>query len=467
VVGSGADPGTPAADASGEAADTQGADAATEVRPRRGSDADAEADRRFLVAAILVGMAATAVACRLVDLLIHTGVYGELDDSLFVTPFWQDAVATLAGQLPYRDFALEYPPLSLPVFILPALPPFGSQLYLAYASAFELLMAVCAVGLVPIVGATIDRLGGGRAELVLGIGLVAISPLLLGSLSLSRYDLWPALLTAGATLAAVSGRHRIAFAVLALAVLAKVYPAVLIPIFIAWTWRTAGRREAAVATAIGAAVGLVGIVPFVILDAPGALEPFARALARPLQIESLGASLLAAAHEWLGTTMEPVTYGFGSFNLEGASASAAATIQTVILVVGLLLVWGAAARGRPDPGRFVLAGAAAIAIDVAFGKVLSPQYVIWLVPAVAVLASVAGARPLVGQAAVLVLTQLYYPGMYKHYVGPFESAAVLAVLERNVALVLVALGLAWATWGLAFLPARRPDPPADPALAGS
>jgi hypothetical protein len=412
-------------------------------------------------------MAATALACWLVDLLIHTGAYGPLDDSLYVTPFWQDAVAAFAGRLPYRDFALEYPPLSLPVFLLPALPPLGGQEYLRYASAFELVMAACAIAIVPIVAATTHLLGGRRDQLILGIAVVALSPLLLGSLSLTRYDYWPALLTAGAMLAAVGRRHRLAFAILALAVLAKVYPVVLVPIFIAWTWRDAGRRDAIVATTVGAVVGLAGLIPFLALDVAGALDPFARAFARPLQIESLGASLLAAAHEWLGAGMDAVTYSFGSFNLEGDAASAAAAIQTVILVAGLVAVWLAAARGPADARRFVLAGAAALAIDVAFGKVLSPQYVVWLIPALAILAAVAGARPIAGLAIVLVLTQLYYPGMYKHYVGPFEAGATLAVLERNVALVLVALGLGWTTVRLAFPRAPRPDRLSGPAPEGS
>jgi hypothetical protein len=449
-----------------------------EAEARRSRGFESSDDRRFLVVATLLGMVAAGAACWLVDHLIHAGVYGPLPDSLYVTPYWQDAVATLAGRAPYRDFSLEYPPLSLPVFVLPALPPIGGQAYLEYAAGFELLMTACFVAVIPIIAATVSRLGGRRAELVLGLGVVASSPLLLGSLSLTRYDIWPALLTAGATLAAVSRRHRLAFGILALAVLAKIYPAVLIPIFIAWTWRSAGRREALVAMAVGAIVGLAGLLPFVLIDPPAALDPFARALARPLQVESLGASILAGAHDWLGTAMDRVTYDFGSFNLEGPAASTASTIQTIALVALLAATWLAATRewddsepagpqpadAQPaDPRRFALACAAALALDVALGKVLSPQYVIWLIPALAVIAAIAGARPVAGLAVVLVLTQLYYPGMYKRFVGPFEPAATLAVLERNVALLAIALSLAWTTWRLAVPRARRLDPRSDPA----
>jgi len=390
-------------------------------------------------------MVATALACWLLDLLSHRGVYGHIQDSLYVTPFWQDAIATFNGQLPYRDFPLEYPPLSLVVFLLPVLLPGGGLGFYEYRTAFEVVMALCAMALVPVVVATVVRLGGRRTDILVAVGLLAVAPLLLGPLWISRYDLWPALLTAAATLAILAGRFRIAFAVLALAVLAKVYPAVLIPIFVAYAWRAAGRREAIIATATGTVMGLAGLMPFVLIDAPGALDPFARAIARPLQIETLGASVLAALHDWLGLAIPRVSYTFNSYNVEGAAASTAATLQTIALVALLVAIWFAAARGPADPWRLVVACAAAICVDVALGKVLSPQYVIWLIAPIVILVAIDGARPLAALAAILVLTQLYYPVLYQRYVQRFDPSATIAVLERNVALILLAIYLIVAT----------------------
>ena len=48
------------------------------------------------------------------------------------------------GQVPYRDFHVEYPPLALVVFVIPSL--FGD-----YRTVFEVLMAACGVGLVAVV----------------------------------------------------------------------------------------------------------------------------------------------------------------------------------------------------------------------------------------------------------------------------------------------------------------------------
>jgi Glycosyltransferase family 87 len=456
--------------------------AAAEARPPAGAGLPSNRpDRRFLLLASVAGMAVTGLACVVLHLLSLAGSFGKLSNSLFITPFWTEAAHILAGGAPYRDVPLEYPPLSLPVFLLPALLPGGGLDYPRYRTMFEILMAACAIGLVPIVAWTVARLDGRRDDVVMAIGLVTLTPFLLGPLAISRYDLWPALLTAAATLAMVSRRPRVAFALLALAILAKVYPVFLVPIFAWHAWRSGGSRAMVASLGVGLAVGLAGLLPFVALSPDGALEPFIRTLARPLQVESLGASVLAGLHHWLGVPFGPVEYSFESYNLRGPGSDEISTIQSVVLVVGLVVVWLLATRspggrttehvadGTPDASArsFVLACAAALAVTVAFGKVLSPQYVLWLVPAVAVLGPVAAGWPALGMGAILILTQAYYPALYERYVIDVDPAATLTVLERNLGLVALAVYLvvlmARSSRSSPRGPARRRDRPAGQA----
>ena len=108
------------------------------------------------------------------------------------TPIYQRYGEAMAdGQVPYRDFAVEYPPAALPVFRLPIE---GGD----YDATFEGLMAAAGVGVVLLVAALKTSWW---APL-----FVAVSPLLLGSVVLSRFDLWPALLT----VAALSGASVVA-----------------------------------------------------------------------------------------------------------------------------------------------------------------------------------------------------------------------------------------------------------------
>ena len=60
----------------------------------------------------------------------------------------------------------------------------------------------------------------------------------------ARFDLLPAALTTGTVLAIVDGRLRVSSALLGLGIVAKLYPAILLPVLVAAAWRRGGRRDA-------------------------------------------------------------------------------------------------------------------------------------------------------------------------------------------------------------------------------
>jgi hypothetical protein len=71
--------------------------------------------------------------------------------------------------------------------------------------------------------------------------------------------------------------------------------------------------------------------------------------------------------------------------------------------------------------------------------VLSPQFLIWLVPVVPL---VRGRRGLVATGLLLVavvLTQLWFPFRYWDYVNNFDVTASWLVLSRNVILLALAV----------------------------
>ena len=120
-------------------------------------------------------------------------------------------------------------------------------------ATFETLMAACGVALL-IALAFARRVAGrsGRRGCRSARRSRRVAPLLLGSVVLTRFDLWPAALIAGAMAALLSGRLRLGHGLLGAGVVAKIWPGVLLPLTVAYVWRTRGRREALVCLGIAA-----------------------------------------------------------------------------------------------------------------------------------------------------------------------------------------------------------------------
>jgi hypothetical protein len=360
--------------------------------------------------------------------LLHFGFYAR--DQIVDTPIYERyGEAVTQGQVPYRDFAVEYPPAALPVFVLPALGDGGSE---TYERRFDGLMATLGVACVLLAAATSSL----WAPL-----FVATAPLLLGSVMLSRFDLWPAALTAAALALLVAGRFRLGAGTLGLATAAKLYPAVIVPIALAHIWRSRGRREALLCTGAFLAVVAAIVLPFAVIAPGGVWDAFWRQAGRPLQIESFGAGLLLAAHHLFGLelTMES---SHGSQNLDGGAAAVLAVVSTVLQLGALAAIWIWHARGPATRDRLLVASAAAVCAFVAFGKVLSPQFLIWLIPLVPLVRGRRGLAASALLAAALVLTQLWFPFRYWELALEFDTAASWLVLARDLVLVGLTLLLA-------------------------
>ncbi|HEX7949551.1 MAG TPA: glycosyltransferase 87 family protein [Candidatus Limnocylindrales bacterium] len=394
------------------------------------------------------------VAWAVVDILIAAGLYGPQANAwnLGPAPGFGDAVA--AGQLPYRDFQLEYPPLSIVAFAAPALFRLGSAELSSYVIAFQALMLAFGIVVCFLVARTALQLGATRRQLATASAFVAASPILLGPVLLGRYDLWPTVLTAAALAAVVADRPAAGFAALGLGALAKVVPGLLLPLFAIHAWRRHGRDAAVRGVAVFAAVVGLGLLPFLLVAPEGTLRALVRFVQRPLEVEALGAALLVVAHNLVGLPIHPQA-GFGSANLTGASASIVGLLQTIVLGLALLGIWtafwrdhaGAPGTADRDARRLVLAAAATLAAYVAFSKVLSPQYLTWLVPVGALLAVGPGARRALGGLAVLLLlTCAVWPFVYTEYSRQHELGPALVVLARDLGLVVFAAYLLARLW---------------------
>ena len=382
--------------------------------------------------------------------LLHVGFYER--DQVRDTPLYQSYGDRIAdGDVPYRDFSIEYPPGALPAFAVPSLVA-GEGDESGYRRAFETLMwisgAFCLLGVV----LTLSSLVASPSRLLAATGFVALAPLALGSVFLSRYDLIPAALTALALAALVSGRERVGLGLLGLGAATKVYPALLAPLAVVYLWRRRGRREALIGAAVFAAAIAAVVLPFALLSPDGVWDAFTRQASRGLQIESLGSAVLLAAHH-AGSLGIEMRSSSGSQNLVGTAPDVFAAVHSVIQALAVLGVWIAFARGPMDRERLIRGSALVVCAFVALGKVVSPQFLIWLIPLVPL---VRGRRGLAASALLgvaLVLTQLWFPYRYWELALEFDQPASWLVLARDLVLLAVLGVLVWPGFR-----AKEPEP---------
>jgi hypothetical protein len=345
--------------------------------------------------------------------------------------------AILRGQIPYRDFFIEYPPGSLPVFVPPALFSVDKAGYIALFASEMALVLVAALVLTALAA---RKLWGLWAWPVPALTFVAAA-IMLYPVAVTRYDAVVALTLAVAAIgAALGGRYvYLAYASLGLGAAAKLVPALAtVPL---------ARRDAARGYAVFFGVLVLFFAPAVLLGGDRFLNSFAYHAERGLQVESLAASILMKLGWVTGISFE-----YGAFEVQGKGVGLASSLSLpmtgVLLLITALVMYRR--RGRLDAGRFPRYAAALILAFMLGSKVLSPQYMIWLLPIVPLgVGGLAGAGvSLIFLAACWTTTQVF-PIHYGDLLnGRYPGPDLL--LARNLLLVIL-----WAL--LLFLPPRTPE----------
>lgn len=318
---------------------------------------------------------------------------GPADGDVVELQRYGDAV--VAGQLPYRDFHLEYPPGAVPFFTIPSLAPAHAYLMISRtvaAAGFLLGLLLLAV--------LVDRLELSPWWRYGALVFAAVSPVLLGAFVLRRFDAWPAALCIGVLLLLVERRSSWAFALLAVATLVKTYPIVLLPVALLFVDRRERFRGLALFCAVGAAV----LVPIAVIAHAGLYDSYVGQWNRHLQLETFGASVQLALHRAIH-----IAFDSGSWSVFGAGAGGIARLQTAAQAAGVAAAAIVFARSRREPLDLAAAAATTIAVTACFGKVLSPQFLLWIGPVALLARSVAAAGFL---ASAMLLTNLLFPDRY-------------------------------------------------------
>jgi uncharacterized membrane protein len=257
---------------------------------------------------------------------------------------------------------------------------------------------------------------------------------------LSRFDLWPSALAVLALATALRRHWAISAVLIGTAFAAKLWPALLVPLVAIWIARSEDGRAAGRWLAIAVGTAAAWFAPFLALSPGGVAHSFHAQFARPLQLESLGSSVLIAWHHIVGTRYF-VESSYGSQNLIGPGTHAAAIVTSAVGLLALAGLYAAFARGPSEAADLIRYAAAAVAVTLAFGKVFSPQFLIWLIPLVPLVRGRRGLRASTMFFLALLLTQLWFPERYWPLANFLAVTQSWELLARNFAILALAVVL--------------------------
>ena len=266
---------------------------------------------------------------------------------------------------------------------------------------------------------------------------------LLGPLLVCRLDVLPAVAVGAALLA--HARPRASISALACGAVVKVWPAVLVPVMVVSSRRPGAAVSwsavwAAAITFVGVAMAGVG----------GLLDPLTNQATRGLQIESVLATPVL-----LYRAINPSAYAVEfaaskSWEISGPGVDMAQTLGSLLVMlaaIGTVTLIGALVALRLRGHAIEIEAVVWVSLTIVLSmmvtsRVLSPQYVLWLLAPTAAGLALAPRGSLrrfaVGVAATSALTHLLYPALYGwllNFSTPGTVLATLALATRNVALV--------------------------------
>jgi hypothetical protein len=371
--------------------------------------------------------------------------YKFFDVSDIETTYFPYALKVARGLRVYKDFSFEYPPLALPLMTLP---PHGGGL-LSYEHWFRVEMILISSAAAALTGATAAAIWHGLRRPLAAAAAFAVAILAAGAITANRYDVAVALSLAACVFFLARRHTTAAGAALGVGVALKLTPGMLLPLVLILAET---RRRVLYALAAWIVFTAVPFLPF-LARYNGLTYVITYNTGRPLQIESVPATLYLMAglrHAW----RVHVGYAAGSWSISGPGSAAVARVSVgfaLLLVAGVyLLIWRRRTVLRAAPRYIPVAALACVLTFTVFNKVLSPQYMCWLLPLVALVVVGNGHWQRVTGVLTLVaiaLTQVEFPKL----LGPLlslESPAVQVVVARNLVLLAAAITAVVAVWRL-------------------
>ncbi|MEU4095127.1 glycosyltransferase family 87 protein [Streptomyces sp. NPDC026673] len=400
-----------------------------------------DSGKRLPVGPVLAWVATRVVLLLYVFKVLSLSPLDVTTDVSVIYHGWYEVLRS--GTFPHHDVTWQYPPAAALAVLSPGLLPF-----LGYATAFFWL--ACAADALTF--GLLLRGSRGEGRRVAGAYVWVLGVPLLGPTAYARYDVMVTAVAVAALLATVR-RPRLAGALIAFGALLKVWPVLLL----------AGVRDRRIWAAAAAGAGLLALGFW--LWMPGAFAFLRFQGERGTEVESLGSLVfhIARHHGWQGQ----VLLNYGSVEFLGPYVGLVSDIALGLtaLAFAWLLLWRLRSRTYGPETPFD-AAFTAVLLFTTTSRVISPQYMIWLIGLAAVCLTLRASVMALPASLVLVATVLTlyeFPVRFSDVVGS-TGLGITLLLLRNGLLVAASVIACRRLWVASV---RRPrtvrQAPATPA----
>ena len=358
------------------------------------------------------------------------------------TLYYRYAELMLDLQMPYSDFDAEYPPFAMVLILIPGLFSFSS---LSYQIIFGIeVYLFLLMGLI-----CIHKIAGTYSNNPNRFSnLYIILSICLFDFIIDRYDIFPMVMCLMALYFIRFDMMKSAWAMIALGTITKLYPALMAPILLIFLCTKGRKTDALKGIGICLVIGGFSMLPFLISDPTTAFMFLTYHMERGMQVESLASSFLML-FGYLDIIDIGYVFNFGSDNIYGVIPDAVAGCMLYIMLTAILLTyigyWYIVRKNRMVNDYFTLTATCltVIMLFMMVNKVLSSQYLIWMIPFVIIVTmniEHKWEKWIIGTFCTsIALTQINLIVNYAlRPVGePFTLSGIILILVRNIILVMI------------------------------
>lgn len=393
----------------------------------------------IIVAGLII---AQLLAMILIALFAFEALPDWHDDSMKI--YYHYSRRFIEGEIPYRDYAAEYPPFAILSFGLPHLLTPGKTLTLEeYSYRYLAVNALYCLGISLTILRLTNLLKLTDQEKIQTIALLLIATVVTAFILPWRSDLLPAFLTILAFYFLIAKRPLLSGFAIGLSVLAKVYPVFILPVF-GFYLLIKDKFASLKRFVLGGAGSIMLLIPLFVL-APNWLSHFLSYHAdRGLEIESVSSGLILLL-QMFGIGTAKTEFNYGAFHLVSGYATILIKWLPYLTIAAFMIVYCASyfhfrnsqKKHSHIPTENLVAYMVIVLLTfIASNKVFSPQYIIWFVPFVPLL-KIRYASLMV---AVFSLTLMLFPFGFLMLLD-FHPLSVILLNLRNVYLIGLAIWL--------------------------